>query len=122
MDNDLISKSALLKEIEDNYDCDYGETLINPRYFYELVDDQPIVEAKSDWISTKDKLPEDDARYSGRHKIDVIVETNKGLITKVQRIHRRNYDGIYDDWHWGRIYGKVIAWQPMPERYIEADK
>ncbi len=30
MNNDLISKSALLKEIQDNYDCNYGETLIDP--------------------------------------------------------------------------------------------
>lgn len=40
----------------------------------------------------------------------------------MQRINRRNYDGIYEDWCWGRIYGNVIAWQPMPERYKEADE
>lgn len=122
MDGDLISKSVLLKEIEDNYDCNYGETLINPRRFYDMVDDQPIIETKSNWISTKDTLPEEYIRYAGRHKIDVIVETNKGLITKVQRIHRRDYNGIYDYWYWGRIYGSVIAWQPLPERYNEADE
>lgn len=70
----------------------------------------------------KDTLPEEYIRYAGRHKIDVIVETNKGLITKVQRIHRRDYNGIYDYWYWGRIYGSVIAWQPLPERYNEADE
>ena len=122
MDSDLISKSVLLKDIENNYDCNYGETLINPRYFYDLVDDQPTVKAKPNWISTKDFLPEEDTCNHGRHKIDVIVETDRGLITKVQRIHRRNYDGIYDDWYWGRIYGSVIAWQPLPERYVEVDE
>ncbi len=122
MDSDLISKSVLLKEIEDNYDCNYGEILIDPRHFYDLVDDQPIVEISPKWISTKDILPEEDARYSGKHKIDVIVETDRGLITKVQRIHHRNYDGIYDDWYWGRIYGSVIAWRPLPERYVEVDE
>ena len=39
----LISKTVLLKEIEDNYDCDYGETLIDPRHFYDLVDEQQII-------------------------------------------------------------------------------
>lgn len=34
----------LKKEIEERYDLNYGETLINPREFYDIVDDQPIVE------------------------------------------------------------------------------
>ena len=54
----LISKTVLLKEIEDNYDCDYGETLIDPRHFYDLVDEQQIIGIKNDWVTTKDKLPE----------------------------------------------------------------
>ena len=41
--DDLISKQVLLKEIEDNYDCNYGQTLINPRNFYNLVDEQTVV-------------------------------------------------------------------------------
>lgn len=47
MDSDYISKSASLKEIENNYDCDYGETLVDPRHFYDLVNEQPIIETKS---------------------------------------------------------------------------
>ncbi|MDR7813904.1 hypothetical protein [Lacrimispora sp.] len=115
----LISKTVLLKEIEDNYDCDYGETLIDPRHFYDLVDEQQIIGIKNDWITTKDKLPEDDVRYTGKHIINVIVETNKGLITNVQRIRHKNYDGIYDEWYWGRIFGEVKAWRHLPEPYKE---
>lgn len=29
----------ILKRIELEYDLNYGETLLNPRYFYELVED-----------------------------------------------------------------------------------
>lgn len=83
----------------------------------EMALDIVINNSSDNWIPCSKAMPEDTAEYAGRHVINVIVETNKGLITKVQRIHRKNYDGVYDRWSWGRIFGDVIAWQPLPERY-----
>ena len=40
----LINVNLLKKAIEEEYDLNYGEILINPRNFYDLVDSQPIVE------------------------------------------------------------------------------
>ena len=41
MISDLISRKELLKEIESLYDLNYGERLINPMEFYDMVDCQP---------------------------------------------------------------------------------
>ena len=39
--SDLISRSALLKKIAEEYDLNYGEILINPERFYEMVETVP---------------------------------------------------------------------------------
>lgn len=39
---DLISRKALQGEIENLYDLNYGERLIDPREFYEMVDNQKV--------------------------------------------------------------------------------
>ena len=41
MQNDLISRSQLMKKIAEEYDLNYGEILINPERFYEMVEDMP---------------------------------------------------------------------------------
>lgn len=66
-----------------------------------------------EWIKCeKGQMPEDDERYKGKKVINVLVTTNKGMVTKVQRM---NYDGI---WYWGRIHNSNIrAWMPLPEAY-----
>ena len=65
------------------------------------------------WISVEDMLPENAERYKGRKVIDVLVTTEKGLVTKVQR---QCYRG---SWSWGRIFSRVVAWMPLPEPYKE---
>ena len=70
----------------------------------------------SDWISVNDRLPEDEERYKGRRQIDVLVCTQKGLVTKV----RRYYDALWEFWEWGRIDSSiVVAWMHLPEPYKE---
>lgn len=66
------------------------------------------------WIPTNKKLPEQDERYKGRKVINVLVTTDDGYVTKVQRHMRNNY------WAWGRIYGEPTAWQPLPSPYRPA--
>lgn len=60
-------------------------------------------------------MPEDDERYKGKKVINVIATTNKGVVTKVQRIFN-DYANI---WYWGRICGGMRAWMPLPEPYKE---
>ena len=59
------------------------------------------------------QMLEDDKRYEGKKVINVLVTTNRGMVTKVQRQY---YDGT---WHWGRINGGMRAWMPLPEPYRE---
>ena len=67
-----------------------------------------------EWIKcTEGQMPEDDKRYEGKKVINVLVTTNRGMVTKVQR---QCYDGT---WYWGRINGDMRAWMPLPEPYRE---
>lgn len=60
-------------------------------------------------------MPEEDERYKGKKVINVIVTTNKGVVTKVQRI----FNDYANTWYWGRICGGMRAWMPLPEPYKE---
>lgn len=72
------------------------------------------------WIKCKPgHMPEDDERYKGKKVINVLVTTDKGFVTKVQRIY---YVDIYTNvgsWYWGRIGGEMRAWMPLPKPYKE---
>lgn len=59
-------------------------------------------------------MPEDDKRYGCKKVINVLVTTNRGMVTKVQRL--QDIDG---KWYWGRILGGMRAWMPLPEPYKE---
>lgn len=40
------------------------------------------------------------------------------MVTKVQRIHDSyGYKTDKNNWYWGRIYGGMKAWMPLPEPY-----
>ncbi len=45
---DLISRKILLEEIENLYDLNYGEMLIDPKEFYDMVDCQKIIDMDKD--------------------------------------------------------------------------
>lgn len=60
-------------------------------------------------------MPEDDERYKDKKVINVIATTNKGVVTKVQRI----FDNYNNYWYWGRICGGMRSWMPLPEPYKE---
>ena len=84
---------------------------IEPEFFNEVADELE----KQTWISVKDRLPEDDERYEDRKVIDVLVSTDRGIVTKVQRISNKGY------WYWGRIFSNIIAWMPLPNKYISEE-
>lgn len=67
-----------------------------------------------EWIEcVKGQMPED-LDTKNRKKIDVLVTTNNGKVTKVQRIHNTCND---DYWYWGRINTECKAWMPLPKPY-----
>ncbi|WP_304431077.1 DUF551 domain-containing protein [Romboutsia ilealis] len=69
-----------------------------------------------EWIKCiSGQMPEDDERYKGKKVINVIATTNKGVVTKVQRI----FNDYANTWYWGRICGGMRAWMPLPEPYKE---
>lgn len=71
-----------------------------------------------DWIKcVEGQMPEDNKRYEGKKIINVLVTTNKGIVTKAQRIH--NTFDKNDYWYWGRINGGMRAWMPLPEPFRE---
>ena len=46
-----------------------------------------------EWIKcVEGQMPEDDKRYDGKKVINVLVTTNRGMVTKVQR---QCYDGTW---------------------------
>lgn len=72
------------------------------------------------WIKCEaGHMPEDDARYNGKKVINVLVTTDKGFVTKVQRIYYERFRSEEKYWCWGRIGGKMRAWMPLPEPYKE---
>jgi hypothetical protein len=92
---------------------------IESEFFNEVADklekqigkDTNVTSKNDEWISVDDMLPENAERYKGRKVIDVLVTTEKGLVTKVQRQCYR------DSWSWGRIFSRVVAWMPLPKAY-----
>ena len=69
------------------------------------------------WIKcVEGQMPEDFDCYEGKKIINVLVTTNMGKVTKVQRMYS---NGTNPYWYWGRIYGGVKVWMPLPEPYTE---
>lgn len=68
-----------------------------------------------DWIPCKAGQMPEDFDKKNRKILNVLVTTENGKVTKVQRI-RNEWN---EDWYWGRIYCKVKAWAPLPEKYDE---
>lgn len=71
-----------------------------------------------DWIPCMDgQMPEDDKRYAGKTRINCLVTTARGNVTKVQRRFWKDYRGNGGFWAWSRIRDEVIAWVPLPSSY-----
>ena len=70
--SDLISRSALLKDIAEEYDLNYGEILINPKRFYEMVETVPTAYDIEKVVTELEKLPNREADYYYANSNDVI--------------------------------------------------
>lgn len=76
----------------------------------------------SEWISVKERLPEDLPENTGRKTISCIVAlkscypNGKHTIQKRQRQWIPHYDGSFVGWEWSRIgANRVTHWMPLPE-------
>ena len=75
-----------------------------------------------EWIKCEPgHMPEDDERYKGKKAINVLVTTDGGVVTKVQRILYTDFRTKETSWYWGRIGGSMRAWMPLPKPYKEID-
>lgn len=73
-----------------------------------------------DWIPCKEGQMPEDSGYINKEIINCLVTTDKGIVTKVQRIRYTDYNGQKEDkWYWGRIRGEMRAWMPQPKPYKE---
>ncbi len=73
----------------------------------------------SEWISVKERLPEDDAP-PGRKQITVMVATEAGKVTIASRVFEpeRGYCGkTYPArWIWSRLLNNYVThWMPLPD-------
>ena len=70
-----------------------------------------------EWISVKDRLPEDLEENKGKKVINCIVEHDpygKGKTTA--QFRQRKYDKYSDKWYWSKIGGcTIIRWTMMPQ-------
>lgn len=72
------------------------------------------------WIKCEPgHMSEDDERYKGKKVINVLVTTDCGMVTKVQRIYYVDICTNVGSWYWGRIGGEMIAWMALPKPYKE---
>ena len=89
-----IDADALLKDINENYDLNYGETLIDPCRFAELVEAAPTIEQPT-WISVDERLPTaEDANRFG----EVLAITKNLVSSYPYEWIRRDKSNYYMYW------------------------
>lgn len=102
LDNDI---SCILEEVKDVVIMGSKEAMSS------------LNKSSLQWIKCiEGQMPEDFDCYDGKKIINVLVTTNTGKVTKVQRMYS---SGTNPHWYFGRIYGGVKAWMPLPDPYTE---
>lgn len=104
----LIDADALLKDINENYDLNYGETLIDPCRFAELVEAAPTIEQPT-WISVEDRLPIESGKY-------LVVREYSAWERSLRDISIEYYSAEFEGWFFDatKLLG-VTHWMPLPE-------
>lgn len=117
MNNDLISREAAIGEIKKHFctDCDnYKGIRCRACNFDDamgVIEDMPSAQQ---WIPCSERLP----------------DNLKSVLVYFREVHNQeyNYDiAIYAGGKWfGNVLekcsGQVIAWQPLPEPYVEVEE
>ena len=70
-----------------------------------------------EWISVKDRLPEDDLPKDTKKKmIRCLVYTDKGTIKPCVRQRWEHFDGQLVPWQWNKdLYAKPTHWMHYPQ-------
>lgn len=77
-----------------------------------------LEEVKSPWVKCiEGQMPEDLEENKDKKIIDVLITTEFGKVTKVQRMYNEWAGDKY--WNWGRGHSRAKAWMPLPEPYVE---
>ena len=91
-------------------DADRFKRILNQEKFAgfimaRIIDMQPTVDPKPQWIPVAERLPEDDTMML------VTCRTKRGLLN----VNRAYYFG--GSWHGSGSMSGVVAWMPMPTPY-----
>ena len=70
-----------------------------------------------EWISVKDRLPEDDLpKDTKRRMIRCLVYTDKGTVKPCVRQRWEHFNGKMQPWMWNKdLYAKPTHWMPLPK-------
>ena len=106
----IIDADALFEEINEAYDLNYGETLIDPYRFAEMVENAPTIEQPT-WISVEDGLPETIVCSAGTAYSEAV-----NVLTSGRKVITALFDGeefICDAEFWGAENEEVTHWTPV---------
>ena len=113
--SDLISREALKKACSEMVRGSNNSDFIPcPSWnnAMELIDNAPTVERPiGEWIPVSERLPKEET--------DVLICNKDGEMEVSRGSYSTELEGEFIWYTSGWIFGKVIAWQPLPEPYKE---
>lgn len=112
MDNDLISREALLHEVGKlSLDWEYGQGVID---CVRMIEAAPgIGDRYNEWIPVSERLPEENGEYLVTREAYIDRENRNMIFVRDIAYFTISY-GLNNGFHKANT---VIAWQPLPELY-----
>ena len=105
IDAELLKENCKITgEFMNNFECVSLATL------GEIIDNQPTIEPKQEWISVKDRLPPD-----GNKPYLTCRKTVKGRTVIESRYLHTSYESPCVAYWEGKKNGEVTHWMPLPE-------
>lgn len=113
-----IDANKLLRVLNSNFGHTGGAAVMK-----QLIEAQPTLTQPNNWISVKDRLPEDDLpKDSDRLMIKCLVAAKgkNGIRTLCRQRYVMSFDPKVNkihctDWFWSKGANNITHWQPLPE-------